>query len=520
MKIKPFFSFASTVLLATPVLADGNGKPNIIIIITDQQQAHAFAREGFGLDTSPFRDSIANKGVWFDKAYTSCPECVPARISLITGRFPGTHGVRANPTATSPYITPGVDLVHLLDTTGYVTAMVGKNHTFLRNNSFDYYRDYTGARVEAVSDEEKEFDTWLNNLHHRVELKPTPFPIKCQRPYRIVTESEKWIESLNNKNPFFLSMSFPEPHNPYQVPEPYFSMFPPETLPPVHAGKEILDEKGFVWQFTRALGEKGFPNYEESLPRMRSNYYGMLRLIDDQINRFFSFLEEKGLLKNTLIFIVADHGDFAGEYGLMRKGAGMPEVLIRIPFQVFGYGITQHKGPHPAHVSIVDIFPTICDAINVDIPSGVQGRSLWPILTGKSYPSKEFESIYAEQGYGGPAYSWNDEIDFKYGLRPGVTFDELNRYSQAGLMRMVRKGPWKLIVDQDMRGELYNLQTDPFELINLYESNKYQEVKTEMLECLVKWMLRAVDPLPLPGGDYKQKKLPHNYWTEETHSLN
>lgn len=520
MKNKPLFTFVSTVLLATPVLADGNRKPNIIIIITDQQQAHACAREGFGLNTTPFRDSLASQGVWFDKAYTSAPACVPARISLFTGRFPSAHGVRANPTLNSPDIRPGDDLVHLLDAKGYVTAMVGKNHTFLNKNNFDFFRDYTGTRIETVSDEEKEFDTWLNNLHHKVELKPTPFPLKCQRPYRIVTESEKWIESLDNTNPFFLSMSFPEPHNPYQVPEPYFSMFPPEILPPVHAGKEVLDEKGFVWQFTRALGEKGFPNYEESLPRMRSDYYGMLRLIDDQINRFVSFLKDKNLLENTIIFIVADHGDYAGEYGLMRKGAGMPDVLIRIPFQVFGNGISQYKGPHSAHVSLVDILPTICDATQINIPSGVQGRSLWPILTGKSYPSKEFESIYAEQGYGGPAYNWNDSIDFNHGLRPGVTFDELNRYSQAGLMRMVRKGPWKLIVDQDGNGQLYNLLTDPFELINQYNKSKYKEVKTEMLECLVNWMLKAVDPLPLPGGDYKQKKLPHNFWTEETHSLN
>lgn len=525
MKRKPFFAVINTVLFASPVMAGGYGKPNIIIIMTDQQQAHAFSREGFGIDTSPFRDSLAYQGVWFNRAYTSCPECVPARISLLTGRFSSAHGIRANPAVNSSEIrTGGIDMIRLLDSTGYTTALIGKNHTYLKRSNLDYLSGETGSRTQNITAEEREkereFDTWLDNLHHRVEPEPTPFPVKYQHPYRIVTDSEQWLESINKENPFFLFMSFSEPHNPYQVPEPYFSMFPPETIPPVHAGKEVLDKKGFVWQFTLALGEKGFPNYDEILPRMRANYYGMERLLDDQIRRFFNFLKGKNLLENTIIFIIADHGDYAGEYGLMRKGAGLPEVLSRIPFQVYGYGVSPQKNPSPAFVSIVDIFPTICEVVNTDIPAGVQGRSLWPLLSGKSFPVKEFESIYAEQGYGGPAYNWDDSIDFKYGLRPAVTFDELNRYSQAGLMRMVRKGPWKLIVDQDGNGELYNLTTDPFELTNLYETNKYKMIKTKMLECLVNWMIKAVDPLPLPGGDYKQKKLPHNYWIKEVQSQN
>jgi arylsulfatase A-like enzyme len=514
LKTKQIYCAINTVLLVAPLILQGQDRPNIIIIISDQQQAHICAREGFELNTTPFRDSLAIKGIWFDKAYTSSPQCVPARTSLITGRFASAHGVRANPTVNSPGITPGTDLIQMLSSAGYVTGMIGKNHTFLDNNNFDYFRDYTRAKVYDISDENKKFDEWLSSLHHRVEPEPSPFPLECQRPYRIVTDSEQWIDSLNKSKPFFLSMSFPEPHNPYQVPEPYFSMFPTESLPPIHGDKKIIESKGFIWQYTLALGEKGFPDYDESLPRMRSNYYGMVRLIDDQIKRFIYFLKDKKLLENTLIFIVSDHGDFAGEYGLMRKGAGIPEVLIRIPFQVYGYGVSPYEGPHPAHVSIVDIMPTICDVIHQEIPPSVQGRSLWPLLTGESYPVKEFESIYAEQGYGGLGYNWDDNIDFNYGLAPAVTFNELNRYSQAGLMRMVRKGHWKLIVDQDMKGQLFNVQKDPYELVNLYNEDKYKDIKTGMLETMVNWMLKSEDPLPLPGSNYKEKRLPHNYWTE------
>jgi arylsulfatase A-like enzyme len=520
MKSGTLLLLGLTLLIALSVSVCGQRKPNVIIIMTDQQQAHAFGREGFGLDTSPFRDALARKGVWFNRAYTSTPECAPARVSLLTGRFCSAHGVRANPTVDSPELRLGTtDMVSLLHSAGYTTALIGKNHTYLKREDLDYLSGETGSGKEDISDEqrqgEEEFDRWLVGLRHRVEPKPTPFPIEYQHPYRIVTDAEDWIEGLNEDQPFFLEMSFTEPHNPYQVPEPYFSMFPPESIPPVHAGKEILADKGFVWQFTRQLGEKGFPNYEAILPRMRANYYGMIRLLDDQIGRFVQFLEDKHLTENTLIFIIADHGDYAGEYGLMRKGAGVPEVLTRIPFQVYGYQVARDPEPQKAFVSIIDVFPTICDAVQVEIPAGVQGRSLWPMITGQPYPEREFESIYVEQGYGGPAYGWDDPIDFKYGLRPAVTFDELNRYSQAGLMRMVRKGDWKLIVDQDGNGQLYDLGKDPFELVNLYARDGYGDVKIDLLKTMVTWMLRSVDPLPLPGGDYKQKKLEHNYWTEE-----
>ena len=138
--------------------------------------------------------------------------------------------------------------------------------------------------------------------------------------------------------PFFLWLSFPEPHNPYQVPEPYFSLFPPETLPPNATDASALESKGFKFQWTRHIGEVAFEDYAEQLPRARANYLGMLRLIDDQVRRFVSFLDDRGLRENTHLIFLSDHGDFVGEYGLVRKGPELPEVLTRIPIQLDGTG--------------------------------------------------------------------------------------------------------------------------------------------------------------------------------------
>ena len=159
-------------------------------------------------------------------------------------------------------------------------------------------------------------------------------------------------------------------------------MFPPESLPPTLSDASALDVKGFKYQWLRNIGETAFPDYAEQLIQARSNYFGMLRLIDDQIKRLFDYLDNYGLRENTIVIFLSDHGDYAGEYGLMRKGAELPEVLVRIPFFVLGPQIVGSEIPHSAHITTADVMPTLCEAIGTDIPRGVQGRSLWPLLTG------------------------------------------------------------------------------------------------------------------------------------------
>src|SRR5699024_3826343 len=128
----------------------------------------------------------------------------------------------------------------------------------------------------------------------------------------------------------FLYLSIPEPHNPYQVPEPYYSMFPPDKLPPLAAGKEALEAKVKKFTVHRELEERGYPNFEKHIPRIRSNYYGMMRLIDDQMKSLVEYLKDNNLYENTILLFVADHGDYTGEYGLIKKGTGLPDCLARI----------------------------------------------------------------------------------------------------------------------------------------------------------------------------------------------
>lgn len=492
-------------------------KPNIVVIMTDQQRADVSRREGFGLDTTPFLDSLAKKGTWFDRAYTTMPACLPARVSMLTGRYPSATHARTNHNGNDAFYQS--DLYDILRDNGYQTALCGKNHSHIDASKMDYYFSmghHGGLGTNRTADEIA-FDRYLASLKMRVAFEPTPFDFSLQCPYRAVTAATNWIDSISSSSqsdPFFLWLSFPEPHNPYQVSEPYFSMFPTETIPPTLSDKSALEVKGFKYQWLRHIGELGFPDYDEQLPQARSNYFGMLRLIDDQVRRFWDYLGAHDLQSNTILIFLSDHGDYVGEYGLMRKGAELPEVLIRVPFFFVGPEIIRSSEPHPAHISTADLVPTVCEAIGLEIPAGVQGRSLWPLLTGQEYPQAEFSSAYSEHGFGGLHYTDGEDFDpNKDSLHAEIGFDELNGWSQSGTMRAIRKGNWKLIFDMQENGQLYNLADDPVELHSLFDNPEYAQVQSTLIAELLGWVLRTEDPLPHPPRRYQFKSDRRNYWS-------
>jgi len=490
-------------------------RPNIVIIMTDQQQAGLCAREGYPLDTTPFLDSLARQGAWFNRAYTVNPTCAPARVSLFTGRFPSATRVRCNHNLADAFYE--TDLTAVLKDQGYTTALSGKNHSHLREGrDLDYASHYGhgGGSGEGRTDAEMAFDTWLTGLRHQTALDPTPFPVELQGPCRAVRDAESLIDSIDREQPFFLWLSFAEPHNPFQIPEPYYSMFPPDSIPAPRNTAADIARKNYPWRKNHQLWLDYLPDYDAQTARAPSNYHGMLRLIDDQIKRFVGFLDDRGLRENTLLVFLSDHGDFCGQYNVMRKGPEMPEELIRIPLLFNGPGIVASETPRDDFVSLVDVMPTLCDMLGVALPPGVQGRSLWPMLTGGDYPEAEFESVYAEHGYGGLFVNDDDGIDPNdegaYGR--GCTYDCLNTWTQCGTLRMLRRGQWKLLYDMMGNGQLYDLANDPGEKENLFGSAKHAEIEHKLLAELLAWTLRAQDPLPHPRHRYRFKTHPRNYY--------
>ena len=491
-------------------------RPNLIVVMADQQRAGLTRASGLNLDTMPAVDRLGSSGVCFDRAYTTAPLCVPARVSLLTGRWPHAHRVRQN--SAPQAATFGKDLFEVCRDLGYRTGLSGKNHSHLTPARLDFWRAFNhldGWLPPNPPREFVEFERWMQLQNFATGDAPTPFPVEAQLPHRIVSSAIDFINAAGDQ-PFALWVSFPEPHNPYQVPKPYFDMFPPDAVPPRSVEPSALDAKSFRWRWLRQLQERTYPGYADRWRRTRSNYLGLLRLIDDQVARLQSHLETTGKAKSTVVVYLADHGDYFCDYGLERKGAELPEVLTRIPMSWWGHGI-QAQPRSSAMVSIADIFPTLCEAIGAEIPLGNQGRSLWPLLQGRPYPAAEFESIMSEVGFGGLNYEPGDSLDPNWGRIPGIPgarmgYDELNPVTMSGTMRMLRRGDWKLICDMCGNGQLYNLAQDPYELKNLYGSPQTLRQERDLLAELLSWTQRTQDDLPRAA--YAPKRAPHGWYRQ------
>ena len=477
-----------------------NARPNIIIIMTDQQRADLTSRRRISAGYHALPRPLGGPRRLVQPRLHRHPRLRLRRISMLTGRFPSATRVRTNYNEADIYAA--TDLFRHFRALGYRTSLCGKNHSHLTAADVDDWFEAHHVGADDTHDDPRyeAFDGYVRKMHMHLSLTATPFPLECQLPYRIVSKAQRWLDSPSDQ-PFLLWLSFPEPHNPYQVPEPYFSLFPPESLPRCAAPPPTCPQRASPIAGADNLLKRHSPTIPQTIDRGRANYHGMLRLIDDQIDRLVQFCAQRRLLDNTILIFLSDHGDLVGEYGLLRKGPELPEPLVRIPLLFRGPGISPVAGPHAAHVGITDLFPTLCEAVGSEIPDGVQGRSLWPLLTGKPYDQAQFSSMYAEHGFGGLPYDGSETLD---PTKDGLTLagpdhswghsDGLNSRTQSGVLRMVRKGDWKLLLDNLNRGQLYNLTSDPAELHNLYNLPAAQEAQHSLTAELALWMLRTPGP--------------------------
>lgn len=517
-----------TVAVMTAAMPDGIhaetivDKPNIIFIIADQRTFGLSKATGFPLDTSPTLDRMQRDGLGFEHNYCTTPLCVPSRTSMLTGRWLEAHHVRMNLQAKAAFFEK--DLYQVAKDRGYRTALVGKNHTYLREGDLDTWHEYVHDGGPIYPDSPKEtadFDKWLRNLNFNISETATPFPLNVQLPYRIVSDALGFIDSSGDQ-PFILQVSIPEPHDPEQVPAPYWDMFPPESLPDRCAGPEALGHMGQRAQWEYRQQQDSFPDTEKMWRRYRSNYFGALRMVDDQIKRLMEHLDEKNLTRRTVVVFTADHGDFLMNYGLGHKGVSLYETLTHTPQIWYGYGVKHTSAALEAFTSMADLMPTLCEAMGAEIPHGVQGRSVWPLLRGEAFPREEFRSIYSGVGVGGLYYEDSDNIPTAIAhepARPGM-FDELNKVTQSGNQKMVRMGDWKLVYDMMGYGQLYNLRNDPCELKSLFNRPEVAKVQADLMAELAMWMIRLQDSLPTgpQSAKYQTKwSTQHNWYAPYRH---
>jgi len=486
-----------------------NERPNVIVIMTDQQKATASHLYGNTSCETPSMERLAQQGILFEYAFTPHPLCVPARISLWTSQFPHSHGGRRNQTFMPPGATHAFQL---WKEAGYHVGLIGKNHCFEQAQDlalFDTWCEISHGGLPRAA--ETRGMPWFRPVEgiqaaHALRRTLTPqssrfgyatsdFPLEDYSTALIAGQVVRFLETHRHE-PFALWVSFPDPHEPWVTPERYAAMFPPEQidLPPWRQGEfdERAPERNRV--LYQMLGVER-DSLEDVYGLLRV-YYGMVRFIDDGLGQILGALDELGLRQATIVVFCSDHGDFMGEHRMQCKGGVFYDCLTRVPLIVSWPGQIPAGQRDDSLVSLIDVAPTLLQLQGLEVPRSMHGQAL-PTVT--DAPPRD--AAYSEYGAGGPPFRMADLLKMPppYGRR--TLIQSLQWREAEGRRKMVRTREWKYVHDPmgDL-DELYDLVNDPWELENVVDEPAHRDVVAELRLRLLDWSIETEDarPVPLP----------------------
>lgn len=461
-------------------------RPNILIIYTDQQRYDTIRALGADWMHTPNLDRLCAEGTAYTQATTPSPVCMPARWSLHTGQWPGTHRCYSNHHC-GP--VPGWSLPGLLREGGYRTGLVGKNHSFLDAGDLDVFDtspepgDHPAVAARRAELRKPEY-VRLFPKGAPGGLEGDPEIYKTEAAIRFIEESagRRGVGSGTTK-PWFLWLSYLNPHTPYVTPEEFLSLYEGRDIPGPVVEPDGLEAAGkpFRHRFHLQNNDVVMPCDRDTTMQMRRVYYGMISLIDREVGRLLEALDRTGQRENTFIIFTSDHGDYMGDHGLNTKSPALYDCLVRVPFIVSHPGQLAEGRECGDFVSHTDILPAVAAVAGVDVPAGVQGRNFL-MATGKNLRPAAF----SEYGIPGRPY---DEWSVKQAGYDGRRFTnpgnphlpwEGNPVSLSGRIRMVRTDSWKYVEEPEGTNELYDLDNDPNELENVYGITGTETVLEQM----------------------------------------
>ncbi len=370
-------------------------KPNIVVVMTEQHRGDTLSCDGHPVVMTPNIDELGGKGVRFSHAYSTCPVCVPARRSLITGQHPSTTGIFANYMAEFE----GETLPSILTREGYQTRWFG------RSMHQTPPRKRYGFEHMVINDHrilEDDYDAWVGRLpdegidtylkmgvrHNDWTVHPWHLPEHYHHTNWTVDLARNFLETRDPTTPFFMVVSFRAAHPPLLPPQFYFDRYIRTGVPDPYIGEWAVEPPngGIGLGVAPTKREKQRVLLSgEALRSTRAGYYGLVNHIDDQLRRLFWDLDvsDKKSGEETAVFFCSDHGELLGDHYLWAKSQPY-EGSARIPFLLkLPPSLESDRGvvlDEP--VSLEDIMPTCLDLAGAEIPQSVEGKSLLPLVSG------------------------------------------------------------------------------------------------------------------------------------------
>ncbi len=456
-------------------------RPNIVLVVTDQQRFDTLACYGFEAGHTPNLDRLAQQGAVFDAAYCTSPLCTPSRASMFTGKHVAEHGVE------KLYDTlpeSEVLFTERLRQVGYRTGLFGKLHVSGRADEADHRHPGDGFDVyewcnEASLDMESPlhaYDNWLaeEDPEFRERLRAEGrgvlhHPRSVHMSHWIADRALSFIDETAGRQPFFAYLGFFDPHNPYDdYPEEFAEQV--GELPLVRPAPERIPAG-----LQREIDSKTVAAHVAGgdLEAARVGYHASIALLDAEIGRVLDRLDELGIAEDTLVIVTSDHGEMLGDRGLMTKGAFFYEACARVPLIVCHPGEVPDGVRVPEPVLLSDVAATVLSAAGLDHGDLENVLDLRLLARGEADPHAFVASSYRNGG---------------------VAVGQSTTYFDPPLLAtMIRSGRHKLVRYHDPvapDGQLFDLEADPGEDVDLWEDPALADVRADLMATLLDWQVR------------------------------
>jgi arylsulfatase A-like enzyme len=509
-------------------------RPNVLLIITDQQRADHVGFGGNDILRTPNLDAFAARSTVFDRAYVANPICMPNRSTILTGRVPSVHGCVFNDRA----LPWGANTcVRVLRNAGYRTALIGKSHLQPGLSSEQVFEPDAPAAVDDPYP--TGWDAWENpgryeeglvdvpedfygfdhvefaighgdqvaGHHYRWALERGGVPAALtgiwgiDRPAKqryadwwqiyqpvvpeslysttfVTEQAVSWLEdAAPREEPWFLQCSYPDPHHPFTPPGKWWDAYDPDAMPIPATFNDPLTNAPKHLRLIKGLKPgknpvQMFGATEDQLRHAFAAEYGMLEMIDQGVGQVLAALERTGAADDTLVIFTSDHGDMFGDHGLMLKGWMHFQGTLRVPLAISAPGST--PGRTRSLASSLDLAQTVLDYCDLEPYEGMQGASLRPLIAD---PNAEVrDHVYIEDD--NPNFERMRVLPEK--ARTLLTDDgRITRYASG-------------------ETEIFDLAVDPDEMNDLADQPAGRDRRAHLTERLAAALLRYTD-LSKPG---------------------
>ena len=511
-------------------------KPNFLIFITDQHRADWLSCYGHPVIKTPNIDRIASKGTLFKNFHVASPVCMPNRASLLTGRYPSQHGLRYNGCTLSLRANTFVDV---LASAGYQTATIGKSHIqpmtdekpyfktsantgpieeawknetgnysheepgrYLANGRYDFPTPYYGYQhVDMVTSHGDlcggHYRQWFRqNVNNWEELQSRsnelPHNYSCPQAYRtpipeeyyptsyIKNQTIKYLkDELVDDKPFYLFVSFPDPHHPFNPPGKYWDMYSPEDFEinlPYNKHQNPTPPMQWMYKNWKENAGQFSPQTammldDKKIKEAMALTGGMISMVDDAIGEIMDVLNSGDQAKNTIVCFNSDHGDYLGDFNMLLKGALPFNAVTNVPF-IWNDPTSKQKPISNDLTSTVDISATILDRAGISPYNGMSGKSMLSCLNNEI---NHRDHVLVEYNDGGA------RLGFTTPARVRSLITRLYKYN--------------IYLNEDW-GELYDLTADPLETNNLWDEAEYSKVKSKLSFLMSQELMRLMDESP------------------------